>query len=85
MGTNTAVTPSSSSSPARAHLPELQWVGHGGWVACDPHAAAGDPHRVLAYLECKDARVYVLWLHHSGGVTEYASLRDALDALAVPA
>jgi hypothetical protein len=52
-------------------------------VACDPDAAPGDPHRAFAYVECKDARVYVLWLRKPGDVTEFASLRDALDALAV--
>ncbi|MHC2998547.1 hypothetical protein [Microbacterium sp. HJ5] len=61
--------------------PELLWVGDGAWVACDPTVAADDPHRVIAYVECKDHIVYVLWVHGGGGVTEFPSLRDALAAI----
>ena len=62
--------------------PELVWVGSGAWVACDPAAGPDDPHRVVAYLECKDGRVYLLWVGASSHVREFASLRDALDAVA---
>ena len=62
--------------------PELVGVGSGGWVACDPDAAADDPHRVVAYLECKDEIVYVLWVAGSTGVREFDSLPAALDAIA---
>jgi hypothetical protein len=62
--------------------PDLVWVGNGGWVACDAAAGEGDPHRVVAYLECKDRIVYVLWVHGRGGVDEYPSLREALAAIA---
>jgi hypothetical protein len=65
----------------RVRRPELLWVGSGGWVACDPGADANDPHRVIAYLECKDERVYVLWVSGSTGVCEFGSIRDAIDAI----
>jgi hypothetical protein len=61
--------------------PDLQWVGEGAWVASDPDADANDPHRVIAYLECKDSRVYVLWVSGTSGVCEFESLRDALEAI----
>ena len=47
-----------------------------------PDAAADDPHRVVAYLECKDEIVYVLWVAGSTSVREFDSLPDALDAIA---
>ena len=62
--------------------PDLVWVGNGGWVACDTLADHSDPHRVVAYLECKDEIVYVLWVHGRAGVDEYPSLREALAAIA---
>jgi hypothetical protein len=37
---------------------------------------------VIAYLECKDSRVYVLWVSGATGVCEFPSLREALDAIA---
>ena len=62
--------------------PDLVWVGNGGWVACDALAERSDPHRVVAYLECKDQIVYVLWVHGRAGVDEYPSLGEALAAIA---
>lgn len=70
------------ATPYRDREPELQWVGDGAWVASDPAAAENDPHRVIAYLECKDSRVYVLWVSGATGVCEYESLREALAAIA---
>lgn len=61
--------------------PELIWVGHGGWVACDASVAPDDPGRVLAYVECKDGLVYVLWVRGGGDVAEFDSIRHALDAI----
>jgi len=61
--------------------PDLQWVGDGAWVASDPASDVNDPHRVIAYLECKDSRVYVLWVSGATGVCEYDSLRDAIAAI----
>jgi hypothetical protein len=66
----------------RDRHPDLQWVGDGAWVASDPSADQSDPHRVIAYLECKDSRVYVLWVSGATGVCEFPSLREALDAIA---
>jgi hypothetical protein len=62
--------------------PELTWVGSGAWVACDPDADPNDPRRMVAYLECKDERVYLLWVTGSSGVCEFDSIRAALDAIA---
>ncbi|WP_194395757.1 hypothetical protein [Microbacterium atlanticum] len=62
--------------------PELVSVGSGAWVACDPAAGPDDPRRAVAYLECKDERVYLLWVRDSAGVCEFASIRAALDAIA---
>ena len=66
----------------RDREPDLQWVGDGAWVASDPAADANDPHRIIAYLECKDSRVYVLWVSGTTGVCEFDSLREALDTIA---
>ena len=68
-------------SAEQARRPELLWVGSGGWVACDPLADPNDPHRVIAYLECKDERVYLLWVTGSAGVCEFDSIREALGAI----
>ncbi|MFE5408010.1 hypothetical protein [Microbacterium sp. NPDC056569] len=72
-----------TSIPAvRTRRPELLWVGSGAWVACDPSVDATDPHRAVAYLECKDDRVYVLWVAGSGGVCEFESISEALEQIA---
>ena len=68
-------------SPPQRRRPELLWVGNGGWVACDPEADENDPGRVLAYLECKDSVVYVLFVRGGADVLEFESLRAALDAV----
>lgn len=61
--------------------PELVWVGSGAWVACDPAAAEHDPQRIVAYLECKDSRVYLLWVRNPDGVHEFDSVRAAVEAV----
>ncbi len=72
-----------TSIPAvQTRRPELLWVGSGGWVACDPSIDAADPRRVVAYVECKDDRVYVLWVAGAAGVCEFGSVRDALEQIA---
>lgn len=71
-----------SMPDVRTRRPELLWVGSGAWVACDPAVDAADPHRVVAYLECKDDRVYVLWVAGAAGVCEFDSIREALDQIA---
>ena len=72
-----------TSTPAvQTRRPDLLWVGSGGWVACDPAIDSADPRRVVAYLECKDDRVYVLWVAGDAGVCEFGSVRDALDEIA---
>ena len=60
--------------------PELIWVA-GSWVACDPTLPSDDPRRVLAYLECRDARVYLLWVRDRTGTVTFGSLREAVDAI----
>jgi len=72
-----------TSIPAvQTRRPELLWVGSGAWVACDPFVDAADPRRVVAYVECKDDRAYVLWVTGSAGVCEFGSIRDAVDEIA---
>lgn len=61
--------------------PDLQWVGDGAWVATDPACAANDPNRTIAYLECKDSGVSVLWVSGATGMCTFPSLREALDAI----
>jgi hypothetical protein len=75
-----ALKVAASAAPARSRT-ELVWLGDGAWVACDPRLDEHDPGRVLAYLECKDSVVYVLWVRDPRGVVEFASLRDALAAV----
>ena len=80
---STAVAPQTTSPPAPSphRRPELVWLGHGGWVACDPLAAENDPRRILAYLECCDGRVYVVWVRHGARTGEFPTLREAVDAI----
>lgn len=68
------------SAPSNS-MPELSWVGDGGWVACDPQLPANDAHRIIAYVECKDHQVYVLWMHRLGEVSCFETLRDAVQAI----
>jgi hypothetical protein len=63
----------------RSTGPELIWVGDGAWVAHDPSLPEGDPRRVIAYMEHKDRRVYVLWVRDRQDVCCYETLREALD------
>ena len=65
----------------RPTAPELIWVGDGAWVANDPSLPEGDPRRVIAYMEHKDRRVYVLWVRDRQDVCCYETLREALDDL----
>ena len=69
--------------PAQASVPELIWVGDGGWVARDPAVPDHDARRVIAYIEHKDHRVYVLWVRDRHDVYIYESLREALQEIAV--
>jgi hypothetical protein len=62
--------------------PELIWVGDGAWVACDRRLAETDPHRVIAYLECKNQQVYVLWVRGRKDVCCYDTLAEALQVVA---
>ncbi|MFE7846546.1 hypothetical protein ACFUTX_15280 [Microbacterium sp. NPDC057407] len=61
--------------------PQLVWVGDGGWVAVDPTADVHDPLRVLAFLECRNTVVRLEWIRDAGEVREFATLREALDAI----
>jgi hypothetical protein len=71
-----------SRGPAEEPAPELIWVGDGAWVAQDPAMPADDPRRVVAYVEHKDHRVYVLWVRDRRDVCVYESLREAITAVA---
>ncbi|MCR2763111.1 hypothetical protein NQ152_06250 [Microbacterium sp. zg.B48] len=72
-------------SADRKSSPELVWIGDGAWVARDTRLAENDPHRVVAYLECKDHRVYVLWVRGRRDVSCFNSLREALTEIAASA
>ena len=65
----------------RSTGPELIWVGDGAWVAHDPSLPEGDPRRVIAYMEHKDRRVYVLWVRDRQDVSPKIS-GDELEKLA---
>ena len=69
-------------SPSREPAPELIWVGDGAWVARDPAVPDDDARGLVAYVEHKDQRVYVLWVRDRRDVCEYASLREAITAIA---
>jgi len=80
--------PTTRAGAVPAHTPKLIWIGDGGWIAYDPDVPKGDPRRILAYVECKDHRVYVLWVHGRSELSVYSSIREALvdiGAAAVPA
>lgn len=62
--------------------PALIWVGESGWVACDTAVPENDPRRVIAYLECKNRRVEVLWVRDRHGVSGYETLAEAMHAVA---
>ena len=73
-------------SAAAIHRPELAWVGRGAWVACDPALPPDDARRVIAYLECKNQHVSVLWVRDRHDECSFDTLREALDAVsAAPA
>lgn len=63
--------------------PELIWLGDGAWVTRDRALADDDPHGILAYVEHKDHRVYVLWVRDRHDVEPFDTLRDAVHELAV--
>ena len=67
---------------AHTPAPVLIWVGDGAWVARDPGIPADDARGVIAYLEHKDHRIYVLWVRQRQEVCCYDTLRDALQAVA---
>ena len=60
---------------------ELTWVGDGAWVACDPSLAEHDPHRVIAFLECRDHHVDVIWVRDQRPPERFEGLREALRAV----
>ncbi|WP_396641850.1 hypothetical protein [Microbacterium sp.] len=67
---------------AEARNPELVWVGHGAWVARDPDLSDDDARRVIAYIEHRDHRVDVVWVRERRDVSNFETLRDALDEVA---
>lgn len=70
--------------PSEAPVPDtpaaqLLWVGDGAWVACDPLVLENDPRRVIAYVECRDHAVHVLWVRERRRPTRCRTLREALE------
>lgn len=72
------VTERPSGTPAERPAAELLWVGDGAWVACDPTLGETDPRRVIAYVECRDHAVHVMWVRERRCPTRCRTLRDAL-------
>lgn len=60
---------------------ELLWVGDGQWCACDSAVAADDPRRVIAFLDCKDQHVDVVWVREQRADERFDTLREALHAV----
>lgn len=69
---------SSGTPAAGGSSAELLWVGDGAWVACDPRLDASDPRRVIAYVECRDHAVHVVWVRERRRPTRCRTLREAL-------
>ena len=75
-------SPTTRGAGARPHTPQLIWIGDGGWIAYDPEVPENDPRRILAYVECKDHRVYVLWVRGRSDLSVYPGIREALSDIA---
>ncbi|MBM3716395.1 hypothetical protein ACO03V_06905 [Microbacterium sp. HMH0099] len=60
---------------------ELLWVGDGGWCICDAARDDDDPHRVLAFAQCRDHVVDVTWVRTPRPPERFETLREALLAV----
>ena len=86
----TALTPRHSASTMKStnaarssgeHRAELKWLGNGAWCARDTAVATDDSRCVIAYVECVEDRVEVMWIGRRRPPSVFASLRDAYIAL----
>ena len=66
---------------SREHRAELTWLGNGAWCARDTRVPTDDARCVIAYVECVDDRVEVMWIHTRRPLSTFRSLRDAYTAL----
>src|SRR3954451_15607410 len=76
----------SSNADAAAHVEEshrvqLTWIGNGAWRACDVTIPADDARCLIAYVECVDHHVEVLWIGARRPPSFFGSLREAYIAL----
>jgi hypothetical protein len=69
------------ADPTAETRAELIWIGSGAWVACDMNAPEHDPHRVLAFLECRQQHVDVTWVRKAPRTERFDGLREALLAI----
>jgi hypothetical protein len=60
---------------------DLLWVGDGAWCACDTSLEENDPRRVIAFVECKDHHVDVVWVREQRPPGRFDTLRDAVRAI----
>jgi hypothetical protein len=67
------------AEPAPARI-ELTRVGEGCWRLCDPALHESDPRRLVAFVECAEDHVTVLWLRDTHADTRFDTLEDALAA-----
>ena len=67
-----------ANPPTRA---ELRWVGSGAWCAYDRSLDKNDARRVIAFLECKNDHVDVVWVRERRPPERFDSLRSALVAV----
>jgi hypothetical protein len=67
------------AEPAPARI-ELTRVGKGCWRLCDPALHESDPRRLVAFVECAEDHVTVLWLRDTHADTRFDTLEDALAA-----
>ena len=63
------------------HL-ELTETAEGAWRVGDARVPEDDPHHVVAFIECSDKMLDVVWLRSSTAAPgPFASLGGALDAI----
>ena len=69
----------------RGHF-DLSKVGDSAWRVSDVRTPEDDPARVVAFIECHDRDVEVLWIRGSvAGPQTFRDLDQALDAVEGPA
>jgi hypothetical protein len=68
-------------SDSRHVRAELLWVGQGAWCACDSDVSPDDPQRVIAFVECRNKHVDVVWVRDRRPPDRFETLREAVRAI----